>query len=450
MTNIVEIKVPDIGGVHDVLVAEVYVKVGDTINKDDNLLMLETDKASMEVPSEFAGVVKEMKIKDGDKVNEGDLILLLEVAAKEAVKETETTSTSALSKEPILEDNAKKDTVVVNLSESTTVASVAPSVANKATTPVNAVEVKFDETLWSKAFASPSIRQFARQLGANLGVIKGTGAKGRITREDVMAYVKGILSSSTASGHGTSLGGLDLLPWPEVDFASFGAVEVQELERIKKISGANLLRNWVMIPHVTQFDEVDITELENFRKSLNDEYKKADIKITPLAFLLKACIFALKQFPEFNASLAGDSIVYKKYYNIGFAADTPKGLVVPVIKNADQKGIIELAKESANLAKLARDGKLKPSDMQGGTFTISSLGGIGGTAFTPIINAPEVAILGVSKAGIKPIFDGTNFVPKLMLPLSLSYDHRIIDGALGAKFTSYLVKVLSDIRRLVL
>ncbi|MBY0379884.1 MAG: 2-oxo acid dehydrogenase subunit E2, partial [Burkholderiales bacterium] len=303
---------------------------------------------------------------------------------------------------------------------------------------------------FAKAFASPSIRKLARELGADLGKISGSGTKGRIIEDDVKNYVKGLLTGQTpltTTGGGI---GLDLLPWPKVDFAKFGEIEVKDLSRIKKLSGSNLSRNWVMIPHVTQFDEADITELEDFRKKLNEEYKKAEIKVTPLAFLIKACIYALKQFPEFNSSIDGEKLVYKKYYNIGFAADTPQGLVVPVLKDADKMGIIEIAGETSELAKLARDGKLKPNDMQGGTFTVSSLGGIGGTAFTPIINAPEVAILGVSKSNIKPIWDGQAFQPKLLLPLSLSYDHRIIDGALAAKFTTYLSKLLSDIRRLVL
>jgi pyruvate dehydrogenase E2 component (dihydrolipoamide acetyltransferase) len=324
------------------------------------------------------------------------------------------------------------------------------SVAIDKSSPAKSETVKnivIDEVAFSKAFASPSIRKLARELGADLGKIKGTGAKGRITEVDVKSYVKGVLTSGSSLANG---GGLDLLPWPKIDFTKFGEVEVKELSRIRKISGANLLRNWVMIPHVTQFDEADITDLEEFRKNLNEEYKKDNIKITPMAFLIKACVYALKEYPEFNSSIDGGNLIYKKYFNIGFAADTPQGLVVPVLKDADKKGLIDIASETSELAKLAREGKLKPTDMQGGTFTISSLGGIGGTAFTPIINAPEVAILGVSKSSIKPIWDGKEFLPKLMLPLSLSYDHRIIDGALAARFSSYLSKVLSDIRRLTL
>lgn len=429
MANLVELKIPDIGGSTDVNIAEVYIKVGDQVKVDDNLIMLETDKASMEVPAEKAGVIKELKIKAGMKVNEGDVIAIIQAQASEATKSDAPKAEATKVEKP-------KDTV-----------SSAPKIEAPKPAPVatnNTPSAKIDEAAFSKAFASPSIRKFARELGVDLGKVKGSGDRGRITQDDVKSFVKQVLTSG-ASGSGV---GLDLLPWPQVDFAKFGEVSKVELSRIKKLSGANLSRNWVMIPHVTQFDQADITDLEQFRKELNQEYQKEGIKITPLAFLIKASIYALKQFPEFNASLDGDSLVYKHYYNIGFAADTPNGLVVPVLKNADQLGITEIASRSSELAKLAREGKLKPNDMQGGTFTISSLGGIGGTAFTPIINAPEVAILGVSKSSMQPIYDGKNFVPRLMLPLSLSYDHRIIDGALAAKFTTYLAKLISDVRRL--
>lgn len=435
MANLIELKIPDIGAT-DVNVAEVYIKPGDKINIDDNLIMLETDKATMEVPATSAGVVKEVKIKVGNKVNEGDLILVLEAtSAADTTKDTVGNSTSSTA------------------STSTSVATIAPPAEIVKTTEATNTSVassnsNIDEALFSKAFASPSIRKLARELGVDLGRVKGSANKGRITENDLKDFVKSIMSGNL--GIPTNGSGLDLLPWPKVDFAKFGAIEVKERSRIKQISGANLARNWVMIPHVTQFDEADITSLEEFRKQLNEEYKKAEIKITPLAFLIKACVFALKKFPEFNSSIDGGNLVYKKYYNIGFAADTPNGLVVPVLKDADKKGVIDLANESSTLAKLAREGKLKPTDMQGGTFTISSLGGIGGTAFTPIVNAPEVAILGISKSSIKPIWDGKEFMPRLMLPLSLSYDHRIIDGALAAKFTSYLSTVISDIRRLSL
>lgn len=414
--------VPDLSGNNDVSVIEVSVKVGDVIEKDQTLITLETDKATMEVPSSYAGVVESLKIKVGDKVNFGDIIL--------TVKTTQVPVVAIATPEQI------STTVSVN---------TVPATVNKAdSTP--AADVVIDEEAFRKAFATPSIRKLARELGVNLGKVTGTGDKQRITEQDVKSHVKAVMTGSS----GGSLGGLELLAWPEVDFAKFGDVTVTELSRIKKISGANLARNWVMIPHVTQFDEADITSLEEFRKSLNDEYKKENVKITPLAFMIKACVFALKQFPEINASINKDNLILKNYYNIGFAADTPNGLVVPVLKDADKKGIVEIAKETVALAALAREGKLKPADMQGGTFTISSLGGIGGTAFTPIINAPEVAILGVSKSSIKPYWNGEAFEPRLMLPLSFSYDHRIIDGAMAARFTSYLSKILSDVRRLAL
>lgn len=451
--SLIELKVPNIGGSTDVNVAEVYVKVGDVIKKDDNLLMLETDKATMEVPAEMSGVVKELAVKVGSKINEGDLILKLEVtdtqnvAASNENQDKQPKAAQQSLDKPVNADLAKTIPAAANNNSDQIVVNAQYNHDSIDDNP----NASFDEEGFRKAFASPSIRKLARELGANLGNIHGSGDKGRIIESDVKDYVKGLLTATNVVNSNDNLGsGLQLLPLPKVDFSKFGEIEVKPLSRIKKLSGSNLARNWVMIPHVTQFDEADITDLEQFRKQLNEEYKKAEIKITPLAFMVKACIYALKKFPEFNASLDGDNLVYKNYYNIGFAADTPNGLVVPVIKNADKKGIVELAVESASLARLARDGKLKPTDMQGGTFTISSLGGIGGTAFTPIINAPEVAILGVSKSAIKPIWDGQAFLPKLMLPLSLSYDHRIIDGALAAKFTTYLAQVLSDIRRLVL
>ncbi len=435
MAGLVELKVPDIGGSSDVNVAEVYIKVGDSINIDDNLIMLETDKATMEVPAAAAGIVKEVAIKVGDKLNEGDLIVKIESSDSTANAVEEVVAPASKTSAPSVEDAPKIVKEDINTASSTTAAAKSTS---------------FDEASFSKAFASPSIRKLARELGADLGRIKGSGSKGRITEADLKNYVKDILTGSITSGVPVNGSGLNLLPWPKVDFTKFGEVEVKELSRIKKISGANLSRNWAMIPHVTQFDDADITELEKFRKDLNEEYKKAEIKVSPLAFIIKACVYALKKFPEFNSSIEGDNLIYKKYFNIGFAADTPNGLVVPVLKDADKKGIVELATETGELAKLARDGKLKPSDMQGGTFTISSLGGIGGTAFTPIVNAPEVAILGISKSSIKPVWNGKEFVPRLIMPVSLSYDHRIIDGALAAKFTTYLTQILSDVRRLIL
>ncbi len=428
--SLMELRIPDIGGSSDVNVAEVYVNVGDTIKIDDNLVMLETDKATMEVPATASGVIKEVIIKVGSKVNEGDLMLKIEISSSSEVvpAEEKVTMPVAAPVVPVAE-------AVVSSEKP-----VAP-VLSQANPPI-------DEDSFSHAYASPSIRKLARELGANLGAIKGSGDKGRITEADLKSFVKGILTNQSSSiGAGA---GLDLLPWPKVDFTKFGEIEVKERSRIKKLSGANLSRNWVMVPHVTQFDEADITSLEEFRKQINEEYKKVEIKVSPLAFLIKACVFALKRFPEFNSSIDGDNIVYKKYFNIGFAADTPQGLVVPVLKDADKKGVVQIAQETSELAKFAREGKLKPLDMQGGSFTISSLGGIGGTAFTPIVNAPEVAILGVSKSSIKPVWNGKEFAPRLMMPLSLSYDHRVIDGALAAKFTTYLAQVMADVRRLVL
>jgi pyruvate dehydrogenase E2 component (dihydrolipoamide acetyltransferase) len=441
-SDIIELKIPDIGGSTDVNVAEVYIKSGDTIKVDDNLVMLETDKATMEVPATTAGVVKTVAIKPGSKVSEGSLILTLEASDSNNSKKPDTLEDAENKKQ----GRSKTEDAVIKISSNSEVSSqsVEKGLITKTTEP------EIDEAGFAKAYASPGIRKLARELGANLGQIKGSGNKGRITEEDLKSFIKSVMTDSTSSGMPINGGGLDLLPWPKVDFAKFGEVQTSSLSRIKKISGANLLRNWVMIPHVTGFDEADITELEEFRKQLNEEHKKSEIKVSPLAFIIKACIFALKKFPEFNSSIDGDNLVYKKYYNIGFAADTPQGLVVPVLKDADKKGIVDIAKETSALAKLAREGKLKPTDMQGGTFTVSSLGGIGGTGFTPIINAPEVAILGISKSSIKPVWNGSEFTPRLIMPFSLSYDHRIIDGASAAKFNAYLSQVLSDIRRLAL
>lgn len=426
-SSLVNVTVPDLSGHHDVGIIELNVKVGDSIQEEDTIMTLETDKATMEVPSTASGVIKEIKVAVGGKVNQGDLILVVEVAGSASVAAP----------------------VAAPVASSAPSAPVAP-VAAPAPAPASAAKV--DEVSFSKAFASPSIRKLARELGVDLGKVKGTGNKGRITEDDVKAFVKGVMSGAIANASapaasGTGVG-LDLLPWPKVDFAKFGEVEVQEMSRIKKLSGANMSRNWVMIPHVTYYDKADITELENFRKQLNEEYKRAEIKVTPLAFIVKAAVLALKKFPELNASIDGQNVVYKRYYNIGFAADTPNGLMVPVIKDADKKGLVELAQETSRLAKAARDGKLKPMDMQGGTFTISSIGGLGTTSFTPIINAPEIAILGVSKSAIEPLWNGKEFAPRLMLPLSLSADHRLIDGALAAKFLTFLNQILSDLRRM--
>lgn len=431
-TQTVQVTVPDLSGHSNVAIIEIAVKVGDSIKEDDTIMTLETDKATMEVPSTATGVIKELKVAVGGKVSQGDLIMLVETVGGTTVAVANTAPASPQPSAPVAASVATVE-----------VAKAAPSAAT----------VAVDEASFAKAFASPSIRKLARELGVDLGKVKGSGTKGRITENDVKSFVKGVMTGQISNGAAVSSGsgvGLDLLPWPKVDFAKFGPVERKEMTRIKKISGGNMARNWVMIPHVTVFEKADITDMEEFRKQLNEEYKRAEIKVTPLAFLIKASVFALKKFPEFNASIDGDSIVYKQYFNIGFAADTPNGLTVPVIKDADKKGLVEIAQETSALAKAARDGKLKPTDMQGGTFTVSSLGGLGSTAFTPIINAPEVAILGVSKSAIEPVWNGKEFAPRLMLPLSLSFDHRIIDGALAAKFTTFLAQVLSDLRRMAL
>jgi len=433
-TQTVQVTVPDLSGHSNVAIIEIAVKVGDSIKEDDTIMTLETDKATMEVPSTATGVIKELKVAVGGKVSQGDLIMLVETAGGGTVAVANTAPAPSQASAPVAPAAVAAETVAAKAAPSTSTAVV-------------------DEASFAKAFASPSIRKLARDLGVDLGKVKGSGTKGRITENDVKSFVKGIMTGQISNGAAASGGsgiGLDLLPWPKVDFAKFGPIERKEMSRIKKISGGNMARNWIMIPHVTVFEKADITDMEEFRKQLNEEYKRAEIKVTPLAFLIKASVFALKKFPEFNASIDGDSIVYKHYFNIGFAADTPNGLTVPVIKDADKKGLVEIAQETSALAKSARDGKLKPTDMQGGSFTVSSLGGLGSTAFTPIINAPEVAILGVSKSAIEPVWNGKEFAPRLMLPLSLSFDHRIIDGALAAKFTTFLAQVLSDLRRMAL
>ena len=439
--SLIEIKVPDIGDFKEVEVIEILVKVGDTVKAEQSLITVESDKASMEIPSSHAGVVKELKIKLGDKVAEGSLVLMLEASANASINANTSAAAPAAASVPASAPAAASTSVAVTAPE----VKAAPSVPTSSDTPVQ----------HGKSHASPSIRKFARELGVDLAQVQGSGPKGRVVLEDVQGFVKGVMrgavsASPAASGNGGL--GMSLLPWPSLDFSKFGSTELQALSRIKKISGPNLHRNWVMIPHVTQFEEADVTELEEFRKQSNDALAKSGVKLTMLAFVIKASVAALKKFPAFNASLdaAGENLILKHYYHIGFAADTPNGLVVPVIKNADQKGIAEIAKEMAELSAQAREGKLKPADMQGASFTISSLGGIGGTAFTPIINAPEVAILGLSKSSIKPQWDGKQFVPKLMMPLSLSYDHRVIDGAMGARFAVYLAEVLADMRRTLL
>lgn len=436
--SLIEIKVPDIGDFKEVEVIEILVKVGDTVKAEQSLITVESDKASMEIPSSHAGVVKELKIKLGDKVAEGSLVLMLEASANAGASAAAPAAASVPASAPA--------------AASTSVAVTAPEVK---AAPISVSASSDTPVQHGKSHASPSIRKFARELGVDLAQVQGSGPKGRVVLEDVQGFVKGVMrgavsASPAASGNGGL--GMSLLPWPSLDFSKFGSTELQALSRIKKISGPNLHRNWVMIPHVTQFEEADVTELEEFRKQSNDALAKSGVKLTMLAFVIKASVAALKKFPAFNASLdaAGENLILKHYYHIGFAADTPNGLVVPVIKNADQKGIAEIAKEMAELSAQAREGKLKPADMQGASFTISSLGGIGGTAFTPIINAPEVAILGLSKSSIKPQWDGKQFVPKLMMPLSLSYDHRVIDGAMGARFAVYLAEVLADMRRTLL
>ncbi|QNN47657.1 dihydrolipoyllysine-residue acetyltransferase [Thermomonas brevis] len=469
MAELKEARVPDIGGHNDVPVIELLVKPGDTVTKDQGLVTLESDKATMEVPSPFAGVIKEVKVKLGDTVSEGGLVAIIEsaeAARAEPVAAPEVASAEtgakvepvAVSVTPDRLTQQSITTAAAPVESGAPVPALAP-VAEPGQLGIPPMRFEADAVLPAKVpYASPAVRLFARELGVDLMQVAGSGRGGRIAREDVQKFVKaalagGIAAPVAASGGGG--GGLNLLPWPKVDFAKFGEIETKPLSRIQKISGANLSRNWAMIPHVTQHDEADITELEALRVALNNENAKAIAagksgKVTMLAFLIKACVAALQKFPTFNASLEGDNLVLKKYFHIGFAADTPNGLVVPVLRDADRKGVVEIAKEMGELAALARDGKLKPEQMQGGCFTISSLGGIGGTAFTPIINAPEVAILGVSKSDTKPVWDGKQFQPRLMLPLSLSYDHRVIDGAAAARFTSYLGQLLADLRRAML
>ncbi len=427
----IEIKVPDIGDYKDVPVIEVLVKPGDKVEKEQSIVVLESDKATMDVPSSHSGLVKEVKVKVGDSLSEGSVVLILEGGASGSVATPVAASAPAPAAKP---------------------AAAEPPIARApAPPPISNAVPAVDPTL---SHASPSVRKFARELGVTINQVKGSGLKGRITQEDVQAFVKAAMSggagSPAAASSGGSLGGLNLIPWPKVDFTKFGDIERQPLNRIKKLTAANLGRNWVMIPAVTYHEDADITDLEAFRVQTNKDNEKKGVKITMLAFLMKAAVAALKKHPEFNSSLDGDDLILKKYFNIGFAADTPTGLVVPVIKNVDKKGIFEIAQETSELAALARDGKLKPDQMQGASFTISSLGGIGGTYFSPIVNAPEVAILGVSKAAMKPVWDGKQFVPRLICPLSLSADHRVIDGALATRFNLYIAQLLADFRRATL
>ena len=438
----VEVRVPDIGDFKDVTVIEIMVKVGDSIKLEQSLITVESDKASMEIPSSVAGVVKELKVKMGDKVNIGDLVAILEGSASAAAAAPAAAS-AAVAAAPAAAPVAAAASAVA-----------APAAAVPAHAP-GAAPIGLPH-------ASPSVRKFARELGVPLNEVKGTGLKGRITDTDIQAFTRSVMSGAVqtlaaaaqakpaaSGGDGAALG---LIPWPKVDFAKFGPIERKDLSRIKKISGANLLRNAIMIPAVTNHDDCDITDLEAFRVSTNKENEKnpSAAKVTMLAFLIKACVAALKKFPEFNSSLDGDALVYKNYWHIGFAADTPNGLMVPVIKDADKKGIFQISQEMGELAKKARDGKLSPAEMSGATFTISSLGGIGGRYFTPIINAPEVAILGVCRSTIEPKWDGKAFQPRLTLPLSLTWDHRVIDGAAAARFNVYLGQILGDFRRVLL
>lgn len=445
----VSIAIPDIGDFKDVAVIELLVKVGDTVTAEQSLFTVESDKASMEIPSPAAGTITALTLKIGDKVNVGDVVGAMSVQGA-AVSAAPAAVTAPAAAAPVAAQNTAPAVAAPAPAAPAAVAAVAAPAHNPTVAPTGALP-----------HASPSVRKFARELGVPLAEVKGSGQKGRITQEDVMGFTKSVMAGAVQTlaqqaaapkSSGGNVGGLEVLAWPKVDFAKFGPVERKDLSRIKKISGANLHRNWVMIPHVTNNDLADITDLEAFRVSTNAEQAKAksDVKVTMLAFVIKAVVAALKKFPEFNASLDGDTLVYKQYFNIGFAADTPNGLVVPVLKDADKKGIMQISQEMGELAKKARDGKLGAADMQGGCFSISSLGGIGGTDFTPIVNAPEVAILGLSKSSIQPVWDGKAFQPRLMLPLSLSYDHRVIDGAAAARFNAYLGAVLADYRRILL
>ena len=422
-----EIVVPDIGDFKDVEVIEVLVAPGDNIRPEDSLISVESDKAAMEIPAPEGGVVKDVKVAVGDKVSEGSLILVLDAANEPpaAVEPTPLPTTAAPA--PVEEPVAA--------------APVPPPPAPAKPSPTATI----DEVSFAKAYASPSVRRFARDLGVDLGQVEGSGRKGRITQDDVTGFVKRAMTQPTG-------GGLGVAPMPEIDFSQWGEIDTRPLTKINKLTGRNLHRNWVTVPHVTQFDEADITDLEDFRKSMVAEYKDKGIKITMLSFLMKAVVSALKEYPRFNSSLdvTGENLIFKKYYNIGIAVDTPDGLVVPVVRDVDRKSLVDLAQELGEISQKARDKKLKPADMQGGCITISSLGGIGGTKFTPIVNAPDVAILGVSRANMQPVWNGEEFEPRLILPLSLSYDHRVIDGADGARFTSFLSRVLSDTRRLLL
>jgi pyruvate dehydrogenase E2 component (dihydrolipoamide acetyltransferase) len=461
MADLKEARVPDIGQ-SDVPVIEVLVKAGDRVEKEQSLITLESDKATMEVPAPFAGTVKEVKVKVGDEVGEGTLIATIE--ADDAGSQAAAPAKAAAPAQAEAPKAKPKKADEKPVEETKPVAEKPAPIGGRAVLPGNAPEgdaapsarPPLDATIvmpGDAPYASPAIRAFARELGVDIAQVKGSGRGGRIQREDVSDYVKHALASGARPVVGNasaSVGGLNLLPWPKIDFSKFGEIEEKPLSRIQKISGANLARNWAMIPHVTQHDDADITELEAFRKKLGEENK--DLKVTPLVFQIKAVVAALKQFPQFNASLdeSGEKLILKKYFHIGIAVYTPDGLVVPVIRDCDKKGLLDLARELGEISKKAREKKLGPAEMSGGCFSISSLGGIGGTGFTPIVNAPEVAILGVSKAAMKPVWNGKEFAPRLLLPLSLSYDHRVIDGALAARFAAFLATQLGDIRRLLL
>lgn len=440
--SIIEIRVPDIGDFKQVEVIEILVKVGDLIKADQPLVTVESDKASMEIPASHAGVVTSITVKIGDQIAEGSVLLTIENVPQSA--------------EGKIVENTPK------LSTSAVLAEVKPVIAEAPVAPLNPAPVLSSTASVApvassgKTHASPSMRKYAREFGVDLAQVQGTAAKGRILQEDVQSFIKGIMQNPGNLAGGSvspsARSELNLLPWPSLDFSKFGATELLPLSRIKKLSGPNLHRNWVMIPHVTQYDEADITELEAFRKSANELGAKSGVKMTMLAFAIKACVSALKQFPAFNSSLdaSGEILILKQYYHIGFAADTPNGLMVPVIKDVDKKSLSQIATEMGELSAMAREGKLKPGDMQGATFTISSLGGIGSTGFTPIINAPEVAILGLSKAQFKPVWNGKEFQARLIMPMSLSYDHRVIDGAMGARFSGFLAQLLGDLRKCLL
>src|SRR3990167_597268 len=439
--GVLEVRVPDIGDFKDVAVIELLVKPGDVVKLEQSLFTVESDKASMEIPSPAAGVLKELKVKVGDTINIGDLVAVMEASAGSAP------APAAASAPAVAPVSAPAPSAAVPAAAPVAVTASVP--AHQPGAPAAGLP-----------HASPSVRKFARALGVPLDEVKGTGPKGRITQDDVQNFTKAVMGGAAqtraaaakapASSGGGSGEGLNLLPWPKVDFTKFGPVERKDLSRIKKISGANLHRNWVVIPHVTNHDDADITDLEAFRVQFNKENEKSGVKVTMLALMIKAAVAALKKFPEFNSSIDGDALVYKQYWHIGFAADTPNGLVVPVIKDADKKGVLQISQEMGELAKKARDGKMSPAEMSGATFTISSLGGIGGRYFTPIINAPEVAIMGVCKSSIEPKWDGKQFAPRLMLPLSLSWDHRVIDGAAAARFNVYFASLLADFRRIVM